>query len=95
MLKFSKLQQLEQECFEKMINGDKNSNITAAANGRWLAIYTTLNCPCNNLIKFLQERVNLYEILTETTDREIDHLEWTRYKAAEIAYKGLLRQIEL
>ena len=95
MLKFSKLENEEKALFEKWTNGDKKSDATAAANGRWMAIYTILNCPCVNLKEFLQERINLYEILVETIDREIDHLEWARCKASEIVFKGMLRQIEL
>ena len=95
MLKFSRLQKEEVELFERWSSGDKESDITAAANGRWMAIHTILNCPCVNFEKFLQERVALYEILVKTIDRETDHFEWTRCKAAEIVFKGVLRQIEL
>ena len=95
MLKFSRLENEERTLFERWTNGDKNSDATAAANGRWMAIYTILNCPCANLKNLLQERANLYDMLTDAIDREIDHLEWARCKAAEIVFKGMLRQIEL
>lgn len=95
MLKFSRLQKEEEELFKRWTNGDQKSDATAAANGRWMAIYTILNCPCVNLKKLLHERIELYKILVEAIDREKDHLEWARCKAAEIAFKGVLRQIEL